>query len=288
MTVVDVHQHLWPPELVEVLRRRKQPPRLEGSRLTVVGEGERDVDLTVHDLGRRLALLDSCGIDVAVMSLPPTLGIDELPLGEADELVDAYEHGILELVATADGRIRPLSVRPREAGFAGVCVGAAKLAALDELAPWLDELADRNAFLFVHPQPASRPPAAPDWWIPVVEYTAQLHAAYAAWLAHGAERWPSLKVVFASLAGGGPFHLERLRAWGIAQRDVLHENVFFETSSYGTRALELCLSTFGVGQLLFGSDTPVLDAAPGLDAVRSFGDAVADSLCVHNPDRLLS
>jgi predicted TIM-barrel fold metal-dependent hydrolase len=63
--------------------------------------------------------------------------------------------------------------------------------------------------------------------------------------------------------------------------------VYFETASYGRRALEVCLATFGVSQLCFGSDTPVIEAESTLDAVRGFGDAVADVLCNLNPSRLL-
>jgi hypothetical protein len=114
-----------------------------------------------------------------------------------------------------------------------------------------------------------------------------MQAAYATWLATGAERWPGLEVVFAILAGGAPFQFERLSSRGVAGRELLHENVYFETASYGRRALEVCLATFGVSQLCFGSDTPVIDAAPTLDAVRGFGDAVTDVLCNVNPSRLL-
>jgi predicted TIM-barrel fold metal-dependent hydrolase len=127
----------------------------------------------------------------------------------------------------------------------------------------------------------------PTWWPAVVEYTAQMQAAYAAWLAGGAERWPDVRIVFAHLAGGAPFQLERLRSWGVAGRDVLYENVFFETSSYGSRAFELCLATFGVGQLVFGSDTPILNPEAAMDSVRGLGDAVTDALCNQNPSRLL-
>jgi 6-methylsalicylate decarboxylase len=287
MPTIDVHQHLWPDAFVEALRRRARPPRLRGSILELASEEQREIDLGAHRLEARVALLDRHAIDVAVVSLPPTLGVDELPADEAAELVDAYETGILELAAASAGRIVPLAAGHRPQEFVGVCVPATAFVELHELAPRLDELERRGAFLFVHPGPGRRPRGAPDWWPAVVEYTAQLQSAYAAWLAYGAERWPDLKVVFASLAGGGPFQLERLRSWGVAGRDVLHENVFFETSSYGTRALELCLTTFGVGQLLFGSDVPVLDPAPALDAVRSFGDAVGDALCRQNPLRLL-
>lgn len=287
MPAVDFHQHLWPEPLVELLARRRQPPRLRGSVLELAGERASEIDLDAHDLGARLALLDRCELDVAVISLQPTLGIDDLPDDEAAELVAAYERGILELSAASEGRLVPLAADSGVDEFAGTCVGAPELLDLDRLAPRLDELEQRGAFLFVHPGRASPPAGAPAWWPAVVDYTAQMQAAYAVWLAEGAERWPNLQVVFAILAGGGPFHIERLQSRGISGRELLHDNVYFETASYGHRALDLCLATFGVGQLLYGSDTPVIDPEPTLDAVRAFGDAVTDALCNRNPTRLL-
>jgi predicted TIM-barrel fold metal-dependent hydrolase len=286
--LVDFHQHLWPEEVVAVLAHRREPPRLRGSVLELAGERASEIDLAAHDLDGRLAQLDRCGLDMAVVSLPPTLGIDRLPEDEAAELVAAYEHGIRELSAASGGRLVPLAAGASVDGFAGVCIGAPELLDLDRLAPRLDELERRGAVLFVHPGPASSPNGAPAWWPAVVGYTAQMQAAYAVWLAEGAERWPNLRIVFAILAGGGPFQLERLQSRGVPGRDLLHDNVFFETASYGHRALELCLATFGVDQLLFGSDAPVIDPEPTLNAVRGFGDAVADALCNRNPTRLLT
>lgn len=285
---VDFHQHLWPEQLVDLLLRRERPPLLRGSVLEVPGEGASEVDVGAHDLHARLELMDAHGIDVAVVSLAPTLGAAGLEADEAAALVTAYERGILELATASGGRIVPLAAGAHVEGFAGACIAAPALLELERHASWLDELERSGAFLFVHPGPGRRQEGAPAWWPAVVEYTAQMQAAYAMWLAAGAERWPSLRVVFAILAGGGPFQLERLQSRGVSARDSLHENVFFETASYGRRALELSMSTFGVGQLLFGSDTPVLDAAPGLDAVRGFGEAVTDALCRQNPARLLA
>jgi hypothetical protein len=281
MPTVDLHQHLWPEPLVDVLARRDRPPRLSGSLLELELERATEVDLAEHELDARLALLDRCGIDVAVVSLPPTLGIQD------PELVEAYERGILELVGASSGRLVALGVGRAPDGFAGACVSAHALRDLDGVASTLDDLEAKGALLFVHPGPARHPDGAPDWWTAVVDYTAQMQAAYATWLAVGAERWPGLRVVFAILAGGGPFQLERLQSRGVPGRDLLFENVFFETASYGRRALDLCLATFGVGQLCFGSDAPVVDPEPSLDAVRGFGDAVADALCNVNPSRLL-
>ena len=287
MPTVDFHQHLWPEQFVELLTRREQPPRLRGSTLELAGE-RSEIDLGAHDLATRLALLDLWELDVAVVSLQPTLGIDALPTNEASELLVAYEQGILELAAASEGRLVPLAPGSDLTGFAGACVGAPALADLDRLAPRLDELVRHDAVLFVHPGPAAPPPAgAPDWWAAVVDYTAQMQAGYAAWLAGGASRWPTLRVVFAMLAGGAPFQLERLRSRGVSGRDVLYESVLFETSSYGNRALELCMATYGVSQLVFGTDVPVLAPDSALDAVRGFGDAVADALCNQNPARLL-
>ncbi len=287
MAVVDVHQHFWPEALVEALSRRSRPPALRGSTLELEGQPPATVDLGAHDLDKRLALLDRFEIDVAVVSLQPTLGIGDLPDDERAELVGAYEEGMLELAATTV-RLVPLATeRPRD-GFAGTCLDAARLLDLDGAAPVLDELAGSGAFLFVHPGPARGLAGAPPWWPEIVDYTAQMQAAYLRWLGEGVERWPGLRVVFAILAGGGPFQIERLRSRGVSERDLLHENLFLETSSYGRRALELCLATFGVGNLLLGTDTPVIDAAPTVDAVRQFGDAVADALCQQNPSRLLN
>jgi hypothetical protein len=283
---VDVHQHLLPEPLLAALSRRRRPPRLKGSTLELPGRGTVEVDLDAHRMETRLALLDRCGIDVAVVSLPPSLGFGALPGEEWQELVDAYEAGIPEL-AEASRRFVPLAAGSGGDGFAGSCVAASALLDLAEVAPMLDELERRGAFLFVHPGPAADFRGAPGWWSAVVEQTAEMQAAYAAWLDRGAERWPRLRVVFAILAGGGPFQLERLQSRGVSGRDSLHENVLFETASYGRRALELFLATLGVSQVLFGSGAPALDPEKGLDVVRGFGDAVADALCQQNPSRLL-
>lgn len=288
MPAVDFHQHLWPEPFTEALARRPRPPRLRGSILELAGERASEIDLGAHELGERLRVLDRCEIDVAVVSLQPTLGIDGLPEEERAELLAVWESAIRELVATARGRIVAIGAGTELDGFAGSCVGAAALLDLDGIAPRLDELDRRGGFLFVHPGPPQSPSRPIAWWPAVVDYTAQMQAAYAAWLAEGAERWPGLRVVFAILAGGGPFQLERLRSQGISTRELADENVFLESASYGRRALDLCLATFGVGQLLYGSDTPVLDPEPTLAAIRSFGDAVTDALCIQNPSRLLS
>lgn len=288
MPTFDVHQHLWPEPFVAELSRRARPPRLHGSTLQLAGEGEFEVDLAAHDLDARLLELDRDGIEQTVVSLQPTLGIDALPEDEAEQLRDAYHDGIRELERAAGGRIRSLASGVVLAGFVGTTVPAGALGDLDALAPHLSALERDGGLLFVHPGPAAPPAGSPSWWAAVVDYTAQMQAAYAAWVAQGADRWPDLRVIFAILAGGATMQLERLVSRGVDTRTVLYPNVYFETASYGRHALELCLAIHGVTQILYGSDRPVIDGGTTLDALREFGDAVADAVLRDNPTRLLA
>jgi 6-methylsalicylate decarboxylase len=167
-------------------------------------------------------------------------------------------------------------------------VSADELADLDRIAAVLDELERRGAFVMVHPGGARPPAGAPAWWAPVVDYTAQMQRAYAAWLANGVERWPDLRIVFSILAGGAPFQLERMQARGFDIGSSLRPTIYLEASSYGRRALELCLATFGARQIVYGSDSPVIDCCLTLDHVRGFGPAAVQALCRDNPTTLLT
>ena len=278
MRAYDVHQHLWPEPLIVALETRHERPRLRGRRLEL-STGDWEIDLGAHALDARLALLDRDELDVAVISCPPTLELD-------DDLRERYHEGILELVAASSGRLLAFSCGRARDGFVGACVAASELADLAELTPLLSELEQRGEVLFVHPGPVEPPYGAPDWWSAVVGYTAQMQAAYASWLALGTSAWPNLNVVFAILAGGAPIQLERLASRGFDSRSVLEANIYLDTASYGDRALELSLATYGVGRLVYGSDTPVIESGATLRSVRGFGQAVADAVCRDNPGRL--
>jgi 6-methylsalicylate decarboxylase len=287
VTSTDIHEHLWPQSFFAALSARSEPPRLRGRALELAGAPEWELDVESHGLDARLALMDRSGLDRAVVSLQPTLGIGALAEDEARELIATWETGILELARAAAGRIIPLAAREPAGGFAGLCVAGAELLDLDALAPRLDALAETGGFLFVHPGAAVAPPGAPPWWTAIVDYTAEMQAAYIAWLAAGAARWPELDVVFAILAGGAPIQLERMAARGVEERSAMLPHIWFDTATYGRRALDLAMSTFGVERMLFGSDLPVVDPASALDVLRSFGEAVTDAVLSANPAGLL-
>lgn len=286
MTTVDFHQHLWPDAFIDLLRSRRTPPRLTGDRLVTV-EGEFGFDAAAHDPGRRVDALDRNGVEIALLSLQSSLGVEVLPEAEQDECANAWMDGIATTVAGSSGRFAALAPGRVREGFAGVSVGASALHGEQEH-PVLAEADAAGVVVFVHPEAVVPPPGRPDWWAWTVGYTAQMQAAYLSWLAGGRDRYPQLRLVFAILAGGGPFQHERLAHRGIDVRGALDPGVHFDTATYGRRAIELCIETFGVESLVYGSDTPVVDPAPTLAAVRGFGDAVAQLVLSDNSTRILT
>jgi 6-methylsalicylate decarboxylase len=276
---IDFHQHVWTEEFRSALERRARPPYLRGRRLVLAHGGEFEVDPHSYAPEERLAELDRAGLDAAIVSLPPTME-------PSPELADSWNERAQQLAVQSSGRLLPLAYREAQPGFLGAIVAATDLFDLDSAALLLDRLEAQRQILFVHPGPAL--PSLNGWWAPGVAYATQMQSAYATWVASGAGRWPELRVVFALLAGGAPFQIERLVRRGLDPRAPFAPNMWFETSSYGERALELTLQTFGASRLVFGSDAPVDAVDDALRTLRPFGDALETELLVSNPLALLS
>jgi predicted TIM-barrel fold metal-dependent hydrolase len=275
---IDVHQHLWPAPLVTALLRRVRPPFLRerdgGWTLSIAGEPLWDIDPAHHDPERRAALVAADGLDAAIVALSSPLGIEALPAHEARPLIDAYHEGVSDLPAglrawASAGLAAPeahdLEIR-LDHGMVGLCLPAGALASPDAAVrcrPLLAVLEERGAPVFVHPGPAPESPprltwpGLPDWWPAMTTYVSQMQAA---WL--GAQEWvrpahPRLRILFAMLAGLAPLQAERLSSRG---RDVpLGDPLdFYDTSSYGPRAVAAMTAAVGAEALVFGSDRPVV------------------------------
>ncbi len=93
-----------------------------------------------------------------------------------------------------------------------------------------------------------------------------MQAAWLAFLSAGRLEHPELRIVFSMLAGLAPLHAERLAARGGPDRSSHPPEpdplVFYDTSSYGLAAIgALADAIGGPGQLLYGSDRPVVEPA---------------------------
>ncbi len=276
---VDFHQHVWPDEFRQALERRVEAPRLRGRRLLLPQGGGFDVTPDAYSPEARLRELDSAGLDAAVVSLAPTTE-------PTADLAELWNDSALRLAAASGGRLIPLAYGVARPGFAGTIVAAPDLLTPSAGPELFDRLEQLGQLLFVHPGPVAA--IEPAWWAAGVSYTAQLQAAYAAWIASEAARRPNLRVVFGLLAGGAAFQIERLVRRGLDPQLPFPPNVWFETSSYGERALELSFQTFGAGRLLFGSDAPIDPVTGALAAIQGFGPALEAQLLSANPSAILA
>lgn len=299
---IDIHQHLWPPALVEALRGRSRPPMLRGWTLHLAGEPPYDVDPADHDVEARVRLErdDPAGAGrLALVSLSSPLGLEDLPGPEADELLAGWHAGAAALPA---GFGAWAAVRRREPdldglarlladGFAGLQVPAPWLAApdlLEVLAPVLAVCERAGRPVLVHPG-AVDPGAGrgtssagyPGWWPAVVDYPAQLQAAWWAWQVAGRSLLPDLRIGFVAGAGLAPLHHERLQARG-GTRAPVDPQVYLDTSSYGPQAVDALIRVLGVDVLVRGTDRPYAGRTR-----FGLGAAAERAIDVTNPHRFL-
>jgi 6-methylsalicylate decarboxylase len=295
---IDIHQHLWPEQLLGALSRRREPPMLvrrdEGWGLRLRGEPEAPVDPADHDPDRRAALVRADGLDRALVAPSVPLGIELLPANEAEPLLDAYHQGVAALpdefgawaaVGLAEPDPAALAGLLDE-GLVGACIAADALGGpqgFDRLGAVLETLERRGAPLFVHPGPAPARDVerTPSWWPALTDYVASMQTAWHAFAVWGRPAHPRLRVCFAMLAGLAPLQRERLIARGGPA--VSDPDVFLDVSSYGGRTVDAVLREVGVDRLVEGSDRPVIGANPLM-----LGDAVRTALRERNPGRLLS
>jgi predicted TIM-barrel fold metal-dependent hydrolase len=296
-TAIDVHQHLWPEELVDRLRARTRPPYLRGWMLHTAGEPPYAVDPAGHDPQARVAADADEGIGLACVSLSAPLGIEALPRRDAAPLIRAWHRGVAELpdhfrawasVTATDPDLEGLRGLLGGPRFVGLQLPATQLAtprAWEQHAPVLAVAEAAGTPVLVHPGPVPRTPFerdVPGWWPAVVGYPAQLTAAWWGWHAvHGRALFPRLRLVFAAAAGLAPVHHERHAMRGGHPQPV-DPDLYVDSSGYGPRALDSVVRVLGIDALVLGSDRPY---APPLTEL--FGAAATHAVRVTNPARLL-
>ena len=296
-SAIDVHQHLWPDELVDRLRARTRPPFLRDWTLHTDGEPPYAVEPADHDPEARVALDREAGTGVACVSLSAPLGIEALPRRDAAPLVRAWHRGAATLpdhfrawasVPATDPDLEGLRGLLGDPRFVGLQLPATQLlapAAWERLGPVLAVAEAADVPVLVHPGPVPRTAIdrdVPGWWPAVVGYTAQLSAAWWAWHAvSGRALFPRLRLLFAAAAGLAPVHHERHAIRGGDPQPVDPE-LYVDSSGYGPRALDAVVRVLGIDALVLGSDRPYAQPLTEL-----FGEAATHAVRVTNPARLL-
>jgi hypothetical protein len=279
-TRIDIHQHVWTEPLLEMLAQRDELPFVRHEQgltiLFLAGERPYVIDVEAEAASRRAALVQFDGLDRALVCISSPLGIEALPRRQALALIDAYHEGALALGepfgvwgAIALDELYPEDVdRALDRGCIGISLPAGMLASADGLArlgPALTRLENSGAPLLVHPGPRAPWTAGetslsdPLWWPALTRYVAEMQAAWLSFVSLGRRSHRRLRVVFSMLAGLAPLHAERLAARGgpvCREPDPL---IFYDTSSYGSRAVGWLEEVVDARQILYGSDRPVVD-----------------------------
>jgi len=289
---IDVHQHVWPPALVDALRRRTSPPMLRGWTLHLGGEPPFEVDPRDHDPNARAALEPGA----ALVSLSSPLGLEALPPDDAQPLLDAWHEGVRELPDPFRGWASVGEVEPDLDGLKGLLTGGfvglqlpatalATPAAVDRAAPVLSLCEQLGSPVLVHPGPvAARDDQLEGWWPALVDYPAQQQAAWWAWHAAGRSLLPTLRICFAAGAGLAPLQHERFAARS-GRRFVVDHDVFVDTSSYGRQGIDALTRALGIDVVVLASDRPY--AEPAARELLDLGAAAWHAVAVTNPRRLL-
>lgn len=297
---IDVHQHLWPEDVLRALEGTVGAPSARWRHGTwevrLRGEPPFTVDPADHDPIQRAEGLEAAGVDRALLALSSPVGAEALP-----EVVDAWSASAATLPAslgwwaaaptgmTAADRVTVV----RDAlgdGAAGLCVPSGMLRSIEaaEAAlPLLAEVDRHGVPVFVHPGESGGEPFDPPWWSPATSYVAQMHAAWHAFHVAVRPELPGLRVVFALLAGLAPLHLERTVGRGASLQSAVDDpRSFYDTSSYGPAAIRTMTCAVGTAQLVHGTDHPVatVDGDPVAAAV---GERAADLVRRDNPARAL-
>ena len=304
MRSVDVHQHLWPEAVLRVLERRGAPPRSSWRDdrwlVELAGEPAFEVDPEQHDPEARAAELQ---VDKALVALSGPVGIEALPLRDALAAIAAWQEAATRLpdalgwwastpaALTGDGEAE-IAREAIAAGAAGVLLTADRLASPTSARtalPLLKAVAETGAPVFIHPGPAAGgTPSDPSWWSPASRYVAQQQAAWHAFHSVVRPQLPNLKAIFALLAGLAPLQAERTALKGGPSDDAALADplTFYDTSSYGPRAVRAMATAVGIGQLVHGTDAPVDE--PHKDPVEAaFGPGFAQLVKTSAPHRAL-
>jgi aminocarboxymuconate-semialdehyde decarboxylase len=298
---IDVHTHVVPESLPDEVGGFAGLPWPSirhtdacHAQVVISGRNFRDIDDACWSVPRRTAQMTGMDVGVQVLSPMPELLSYWLPAGPAAVLARHINETIAEMVRAAPDRFHGLGMAPlqdmdlavkeleyamRQLGLRGVEIATnVNGVALGDpsLKPFFDAAEQLHASIFVHPlRPAGLDRlVGPPMLEQVVAFPCETALAVASAITGGLlKRHPRLTIGFSH--GGGAFGqvLPRLQhAWSslapvkaaMEEPRQTARRFFYDTLVYDETALRFLIDTFGMGQLMVGSDYPfaIMDRQP--------------------------
>ncbi|HTD59495.1 MAG TPA: amidohydrolase family protein [Gemmatimonadaceae bacterium] len=289
MTIVDVHNHYYPPAYIDALQAGPS-----NVKVTIDTDGNPwlhypgDYNIAVRghrDIDYREGVLRQLGVDTQVISLT-TPGTHVEPAATAARLASLVNDAFARVVSDKKGRFAayatlPLndpaaSVRELERACGQLGMRGALLfsnvngvALADERFWPLYEAADAlGAVLHIHPTDPVGVEAMTDYWLmPLVGFLMDTTLASAKLVFAGVpERFPRIRWVLGHLGGAIPYLAERLDRGFHAFRECrvninrppseYLKQFYYDTVNFDRDALRLAIAFAGVDHILAGSDYP--------------------------------
>jgi aminocarboxymuconate-semialdehyde decarboxylase len=324
--IIDVHAHVIPPALVASMRAGDAPDDIridsqDGRPWVAHRQGYRYPLLDAfHDVEARLKAMDAAGIDVALLSSPPTLFLYWIDAAAALDAARTINDAIAAMVAQAPSRFFGLATLPlqspqaaavelrrcvTELGMVGAQIGPhAEGVALDDpsLRPVLDAAAELGVPLVVHPYYVGSTPGLDDFYLTNLQGNPWQTAVCASRLILSGtlDVLPSLDVVLVHGGGHLPYQIGRLdhgyavrpeAKTPVAPPSAYLRRFHYDTLTHRPESTRWLIEQVGADRVLFGTDMP-FDMAGGplcdqLAGVPADSEIVA-SVAQLNAERLFA
>ena len=294
--VIDIHSHFMPTEVVEYFRSGEGPAtiavedRSGEAPLVVQSNGLRyPVFPMFHDPVAKLERMDRDGIDVAVVSILPTLFLFDLEPEETLSVHRVVNDAAARYAAAGDGRLAAMATVPLNAPALaaqelrrahdelglraveiGTSVGATMLDAPD-LEPFWTAAEELGVPVMLHPylsMIADSPPELDDFHLAnVIGNPLETFVAASRLIVGGVfDRHPRLRIQLVHGGGSFPYQLGRLdhaydtreETRALAQRRPKSylDHFLFDTVIFDEHALRFLLALAGGERVLYGTDIP--------------------------------
>lgn len=291
MRVVDVHAHVIPPAIVEMMRSGSAPDgiRLEndGGRSWVVHrQGYRYPFLDAfHDVEARLAVMDGTGVDHALLSVAPPLFLYWIEAAAAVDAARVINDAVAAMAAEAPDRFTPVATLPLQDPHAAVaelrrCIRehgmtSAQIGPHCEGVPLESEairpvLAAANELgvpLILHPYYVGSSPELDDYYLTNLQGNPWQTAVAASRLILSGTLDDLQELDCVLVHGGGhlPYqigrldHGHRVRSEAAAPKQAPSEYLrrfHYDTLTHRPEATAWLIAQVGPDRVLYGTDTP--------------------------------
>jgi aminocarboxymuconate-semialdehyde decarboxylase len=324
MSIIDFHNHFYPPEYLAALRSGPSNVTLsvdsEGNPVLHY-PGDYNTAVRGHrDLEYREEILEQHGIDKQILTLT-TPGTHVETSQRAVALARLVNDAFAAITEKRPKRFAALATLPLNEPEASVIEleraykqlglkGAMLFSNVNGIPlsekrfwPLYEKAEELGAILFIHPTSPASVEGMRDFWLtPLVGFTFDTTLAAARLVFSGVvERFPRLNWVLAHLGGAIPYIAERLDRGFHAFRECRAnirkppseylKHFYYDTVNFDARALQIAIQFAGASHLLAGSDYPhqIGSLRFMLDSIRGLAISEEDRVAIfgQNAARLL-